>query len=191
MPQTIYLYKIYARALGAGGTAPASKAPKMPIQGQLGAVRPSKTPVQGQLEAIGPSKTSIQSQLGAIRPSKTPIRSQHIVRFSLNSPKLLHMQPNCSANKMPLSMDIRHFVFQNQKNCFRRNVWIKFCICHLFGMDFEEPRPLGRQNQLPHQILLYRDLSRCLHVQKTSDSKFFGLNTSFFHRMPARIPNTS
>ena len=71
------------------------KAPKTPIQGQLGAVRPSKTPIQGQLGAARATKTPIQGQLGAIRPCKTPIQGQlGIVKL----PKLL-IQSQLGASK--------------------------------------------------------------------------------------------
>ena len=54
----------------------AARAPKTPVQGQLGAIWPSKTPVQGQLGASRPSKMPFQGQLGAIKPSKAPFQGQ-------------------------------------------------------------------------------------------------------------------
>ena len=79
------------------GQLGAAGATHTPIQGQLGAARATKTPFQGQLGAVRPSRMSIQGQLDAARPFRARRQSQHIIRFSLNNPKLLQVQQNCSA----------------------------------------------------------------------------------------------
>ena len=72
----IYLYKIFARAFGAGEVAPAARVRKTSFQGPLGAIRVSKTSFQGQLGASTPPKTPFQGQLDAMRLPKTPFQDQ-------------------------------------------------------------------------------------------------------------------
>ena len=48
----------------------------------------------------------------------------------------------------------RMFHFSTPKKNFRRKFRIKILVFHQFGLNFEELRPNGPQNQLPRQILL-------------------------------------